>query len=483
MNTKTVAISPSTATSFDTRAARVLALVVLLTGAFLSPLDYFIVNLALPAIHSALHASAAQLQLIVSVYTSAFAVCLVTGGRLGDLVGRKRMFMAGMAGFVLTSLVCALAPTGGVLVGGRLAQGVSAAILVPQILATIRSVFPKEQQTKVMGLYGFVFGFASVAGQIGGGALITLQPFGLQWQSIFLINVPVGLLALVGAWRFVPESRAPHRARIDVRGLVLLSLFFALVVYPLTQGREAGWPAWTFVALAASVPALAAFVYSQRHAARVGRDPLVDLSLFRNPVFAVGLALAFCFYCDSAFFLTYGIYLQTGLGWSPLVAGLAIFPFGAGAILGPLVSPALVRRAGHHVLTVGFTALAVGFALSCVASERVVPGLAFDLGLVLAGIGHGLVLPSVVRIVVGEIEPARAGLASSIVTSMLQVGSAFGATAIGGVFFSALGPHAAAVDYAHAYRDAMAIVSALFVVCIGLAAVLSARAHGKTVRY
>jgi EmrB/QacA subfamily drug resistance transporter len=454
-----------------------LALIVLLTGAFLSPLDYFIVNLALPAIRTGLHASSADLQLIVSVYTSAFAVLLVTGGRLGDLLGRKKMFMAGMAGFVVSSLLCALSPNGSDLVIGRLLQGASAAMLVPQILATIRSVFPKEQQTKVMGLYGFVFGFASVAGQLGGGALITLRPFGLDWQSIFLINVPVGALALIGAWRFVPESRAAHGARIDVRGLVLLSLFFSLVIYPLTQGREAGWPAWTFVAFGASVPVLGLFLLAENQLKKKGGDPLVDLSLFSNPVFSMGLALAFCFYCDSVFFLTYGIYLQSGLGWSALTAGIAIFPFGAGSILGPLLSPSLARRVGNHILTVGFALLAIGFATSCIALLHVVPNVLFFVGLLLAGIGHGLVLPTVVRIVIGEIEPAKAGLASSVVTTMLQIGSAFGATAIGGVFFSAIAGSASKAGYAHAYQMSVAIVSALFAACVVLSIVLAARSH------
>lgn len=167
-----------------------------------------------------------------------------------------------------------------------------------------------------------------------------------------------------------------------------------------------------------------------------GGDPLVDLNLFRNPVFSIGLILAFCFYCDSVFFLTYGIYLQNGLHWSPLEAGVAIFPFGIGSIIGPLLSPGLVRRIGNHILTVGFALLTAGFAISGVALFHAIePNLLFYIGLLFAGMGHGIVLPSVVRIVIGEIEPAKAGLASGVVTSMLQIGSAFGATAISGVFF------------------------------------------------
>ncbi|MGI4812486.1 MAG: MFS transporter [Janthinobacterium lividum] len=453
-----------------------LALTVLLTGAFLSPLDYFIVNLALPAIRSSLHASSAELQLIVSVYTSAFAVLLVTGGRLGDMFGRKRMFMWGMAGFVVSSALCAAAPNGAVLVLGRVLQGAAAAVMVPQILATIRNVFPKEQQARVMSLYGFIFGFASVVGQVGGGALITLRPFGLGWQSIFLINVPVGLLALAGAWRFVPENRAPHGARLDLPGLLLLSIFLALVIYPLTQGREAGWPAWTFFSFTASVPILILFFWMEYRLKQSGGAPLVDLSLFSNPVFSIGLVLAFCFYCDGVFFLTYGIYLQNGLHLSPLAAGIAIFPFGVGSILGPLLSPRLAHRFGNRILTVGFALLALGFALSVGALYlSITPGLLFYVGLLIAGTGHGVVLPSVVRIVIGEIAPAQAGLASSLVTSLLQLGSAFGATAISGVFFSALTAGTSPLDYAHAYQLSIGIVAVLYVACIGLSLLLRSR--------
>lgn len=250
-------------------------------------------------------------------------------------------------------------------------------------------------------------------------------------------------------------------------------------IYPLTQGREAGWPPWARAMLAASVPALAAFVFSQHRANRAGRDRLVELALFRNPVFSVGLLLAFCFYCDSTFFLTYGIYLQSGLGWSAVVAGAAVFPFGAGSILGPLCSPAIVRRIGNHVLTAGFVALALGFGMTAAASLRIVPGGLFYAGLVIAGIGHGLVLPNVVRIVIGEIAPSKAGLAGSIVTSMLQIGSAFGATAIGGLFFSAAARGANAARYAQAYRDSIAVVAALLAVCVVIAALMSGWARRR----
>jgi MFS family permease len=211
---------------------------VLLMGAFLPALDFNIVNLALPAIRNGLRATGGQLQLIISCYASAYAVFLITGGRLGDLYGRKRMFMAGMAAFIIASAICGLAPNGTVLIFGRILQGASAAVMAPQVLATIRTIFSVEEQPRVIGLYGSVFGLASIVGQLLGGALITWHPLGLTWQSIFLINVPVGILALMGAIRFLPEIRPSSRLQVDLVGVLLLSLFLGSIIYPLTSGRE-----------------------------------------------------------------------------------------------------------------------------------------------------------------------------------------------------------------------------------------------------
>lgn len=449
-----------------------LALTVLFVGAFLAPLDYFIVNLALPAIHTGLNATDAQLQLIVSAYASAYAVLLITGGRLGDLFGRRRMFMTGMAGFVVASALCGFAPNGHVLVIARIVQGMAASVMAPQVLATVRAVVPPHQQTRVMGFYGFVFGLASIVGQLGGGALITYQPFGLDWRAIFLINIPVGVLAFIGAWKYVPENQSSTREGVDLKGVALLSLVLILLIYPMTHGREAGWPWWTFAMFALAVPALAAFVATERRVERNGGSPLVDLQLFRNPAFSTGLVLAFLFYCNSAFFLTYGIYLQTGLHWTPLQSGIAIMPFALGFVAGPLTSPAVVRRLGGHVLTLGFSMMAVGFSVTGWAATHAALGVLFYAGLVIAGVGQGLVLPSIMRIVLGEVEPAKAGLASGVVTSTLQIGSAFGTAAISGAFFGALSANASAAGYAYAFQRSLAINAVLMVICIALSVTL-----------
>ncbi|MFC0402770.1 MFS transporter [Paraburkholderia rhizosphaerae] len=450
-----------------------MALVVLLVGAFLAPLDYFIVNLALPSIHAGVAASDAQLQLIISAYASAFAVLLITGGRLGDLFGRKRIFMAGMAGFVIASALCGVATSGTMLVGARILQGMAAALMVPQVLATIRAVVPLHQQTKVIGFYGFVYGLSSIVGQLGGGALITYRPFGLDWRAVFLINVPIGVLAFAGAWKYIPENRQPDRTKVDVIGVVLLSLLLLMLIYPLTHGREAGWPLWTFVMFGLSVPVFAVFIAVEQRIVRGGGFPLVDLQLFRNPAFSIGLVVAFLFYCNSAFFLTYGIYLQTGLHWTPLQAGLAIMPFAVGFVFGPLTSPAVVARIGTHVLTLGFALLAAGFTVTGWAALRhTEPGLLFYAGLVGAGVGHGLVFPSVMRVVLSEVAPEKAGLASGVVNTTLQIGAAFGIAAISGVFFGILQGHDTPQGYARAFEGSLSINAMLLAGCVVLSVML-----------
>lgn len=472
-NTLAPCAPAGTAAAAPPRSHHGWALVVLLVGAILPPLDYFIVNLALPAIRDGIGARPSELQLVVSAYACANAVVQITGGRLGDLYGRKRMFMIGMAGFVVASTLCGLAGSGAVLVGGRVLQGLFAAVLAPQVLATIRSVFSPQEQVRVMGFYGFVFGLAAVIGQLGGGALISLHPFGLGWRAIFLVNVPIGVFALLGSWRFIPESRPPRGQRIDVPGTVLLSLFLLMLVYPLTHGREAGWPLWMVACIAGALPMLGALLAVEARRIAGGRDPLLDVRLLRNPVVVLGLMLAFLFYMLSAFFLSYGIYLQGCLDWSPLASGLAILPLGIGFLASPLLMPRLVDRfGGHRVLMLGFAMLAAGVATAAALAGEHAPGPGFYAGIAAIGIGQGLVLPSVVRIVLAEVDAARAGVASGMVSTMLQIGAAVGAATLGGLFFARLGAQPGALDYVQGFRTAMWALTVVLLVCVALSAAL-----------
>ena len=264
------------------------ALVVLLTGAFLPAFDFFVVNVALPAMHSELGARPADLELVVAGYGLSFAVLLVTGGRLGDLYGRKRLFIIGMVGFTIASAFCGLALSPAMLIASRVLQGLTAALLNPQVLAIVRVTFPEHERARAIGFFGTTLGLASIAAQLIGGGLIQADIFGLGWRPIFLVNVPVGAVALFFAARTLRESRAEGRPTLDPGGIVLATAFLVLLAYPLVEGNGAGWPAWMIVCLLLSAPALLAFVLFEAALQLRGRSPLVNLRLFRDPAFRSG---------------------------------------------------------------------------------------------------------------------------------------------------------------------------------------------------
>lgn len=423
---------------------RWLLLVVLLMGAFLSPLDFFIVNVTLPAIRDSLHASDSALQLVVTGYGATYAVLVVTGGRLGDIYGRKTMFMTGMGGFTLASLLCAAAPSAGMLIAARILQGMSAALLAPQVLSSIRVIFPPEEQGRAMGFYGAVFGLASIAGQLCGGLLLELRPFGLTWQTVFLINVPVGITAMLLAWPLMPENRPARRPRLDIPGMLLVSLTLLLFIYPLIKGREAGWPWWVFVSIGASCVLLYLLLRVERRTA----EPLLDLGLFRHRAFVQGLGIIFLFNHTAAFFMVYPVYLQSGLHWNVLHAGLAVLPYAAGFFIGPAVSWQL----GERSLITGLCLLAAGFLGAWLLHT---PGIGLYIVLLCAGIGHGIVMPVIVRTVLKDVPPEKAGAAAGVVSTAVQLGSALGVAVIGTIFFAVL---SFTEVYATAFMTAMGIL-------------------------
>jgi EmrB/QacA subfamily drug resistance transporter len=430
---------------------RWLALMVLLMGAFLSPLDFFIVNVALPAIKSGLHASAGQLQFVVVAYGATYAVLVVTGGRLGDIYGRKRMFISGMLLFTLSSGVCGLAQDIHLLIVARTVQGLAAAVLAPQVLSSIRIIFPPAEQAKAMGLFGATFGLAAIAGQLLGGLLIRLAPFGYTWETVFMINIPVGLLTIVLAYMVLPETRHPRQPSLDIPGMLLVSAVLFLLIYPLIAGREAGWPWWVFVALAAAVPLLYLFVKTEKSTVANHKDPLIDLALFRDKHFVTGLGIIFLFNATAAFFMVYPVYLQNGLHHDVLYAGMAVLPYALGFFLGPFSSPLLARRLGGGMvlLALGLLALGFGMVIGGVTLQPE-PGILLYAGLLLAGIGHGIVLPSLVRITLAPVMPEKAGMAAGVVSTAIQMGSAVGVAVIGTIFFSVL-------DNSGAFRTAFIV--------------------------
>ncbi|WP_343745657.1 MFS transporter [Chitinophaga sp.] len=445
------------------------ALAVLCMGAFLSPLDFFIVNVALPAIKSSLNASEGGLQLVIAGYGAAYAVLVVTGGRLGDIYGRKRIFLSGMAMFTLTSGVCAMAGDIRVLITARVVQGLSAALLAPQVLSTIRVIFPVKEQPLAMGIFGSVFGLAAIGGQLLGGMLIEAGIFGWTWQSVFMINIPVGVVTGIAGMYILKENRPPVRQRLDIPGMLLITLTLGLFIYPVIMGREAHWPLWVYGCLSASVAAGLCFVYTERYMLQRGKAPLIHLPLFRDRHFVTGLAIIYLYNHTAAFFLVYPYYLQHELHCDVLSAGLAVLPYAAGFFTGPLISPLLARRMGVYIVSLGQGLLAMGFVLVVTGLwHSPEPGGVVQAGLFFAGIGHGIVMPSMMRIILSEVAVSVAGQAAGIVSTAIQVGSVMGVALLGTLFFALLDayPAPAAVSITLGILAVLEVVGLLLVITL-----------------
>ncbi len=461
---------------------RWIALVVLLTGAFLPAFDFFVVNVALPSMQSDLHASPADLELVVAGYGLAFAVLLVTGGRLGDLFGRKRLFIIGMTGFTIASALCGAAISPLMLIASRVLQGLTAALLNPQVLAIIRVTFPDHERARAIGFFGTTLGLASILAQLIGGGLVQADLFGLGWRPIFLVNVPVGAVALFFAARTLRNSRAEGRPTIDWGGIALLSLFLSMLSYPLVEGHSAGWPNWMLWCLIGSVPALAAFVFYEGALQLRGRSPLVNLRLFRDPGFSIGLVMVGTFFGGlSAFFLGLTIFLQQGLGYGPFPTGLVFVGFGIGFFAGSLVSARLARQIGPRAISVGTGLMGTGL-LGIIWLGHAAHGAAPNLFLlwpilIWYGTGQGLALPTLVSSVVGSsrIPAQEAGSASGMFTMLQQTAFSLGVATIMGLFFTVLGNGTTPGDYERALSAALVCNAGLMLVT-GLLAFLLPRA-------
>jgi len=417
------------------------ALPVIIAGALMVVLDFFIVNVALPSIAADLDAHPAELEWIVASYAILEAILLVTCGELGDRLGRRRMYLIGVALFTLASLACAVAPSAGTLISGRIAQGIAGAMLMPQVLAIIGVAFDGAARVKALAIYSMAMGLAAAAAQLVGGALIELDVAGLGWRTCFLINVPIGLAALVAAPRLVPESRAPSAGRVDLAGVVLLTLALTAVVMPLIEGREHGWPAWTWVSLGAAGVLLAAFLHRQRERGRRREGVLVDLSMFRSRRFTAGLGAQTTFWCGQAAFFAYlALYLQAGRSLDALEAGL-VFTIAAVVYVGAAgATEQAVERFGRAAPLCGGLMLAAGHGAMAIAVSEVGVGgsiLALVPGLVLIGAGMGVCLTSLNAILLETFDDQRAGSASGVVSTTQALGNALGVAMAGVVFFAA----------------------------------------------
>lgn len=446
------------------RRGRRLALAVLLAGALLPPVDFFIVNVALPSMRQTLGISAADAQLVLSGYAAAYAVFLVAGGRLGDLYGRRRFFALGVAGFTLASVLCGLAVNGPMLVAGRVLQGLSAAVLVPQALGSIRGLFAGPALGRALGLYGVTIGLGSVAGQFLGGAITQADWFGLGWRMVFLVNVPIGLAALAATWFAVPETSAEDRPTLDIGGAALISLTLACLILPLSEGRERGWPWWCFLLLAATPLLGWAFVAYEARLGRRGGMPILDLALLRIGSFRRGALVAGMFFWTTAFYMLFGIVQQEGQGTDPLHTGLGIMPYGIGLFFGPLLSAPLPPRIQPHLFAIGFGAEIIGYAAIALAMFLDAPAPVVTGTLLFTGFSQGIAMPRLFTMALGEVPARQAGVAAGVVNMMLQIGAAISASGIAAIFFAVLGGGTGAAAYGRALGVAMiALVAALAV--------------------
>ena len=451
------------------------ALAVLLVGAFLAPLDFFIVNVAMPSITSGLAATADEVQLVISGYAIVYAAFLITGGRLGDIFGRKAVFLAGLAGFALASALCGLAWSPTALIMGRLLQALAAAAMAPQALASVHALFPANERGRALGIYGVTLGLSSIAGQLLGGALVGADIDGFGWRLIFLINLPIAAGAFIAALPLLRETRAARRPRLDFGGVLLSVAALTALVLPLIEGRERGWPWWS-IAMLASAPILAeAFRRYEIRLSQRGGEPLVAIEVFRSPGLLRGLGAIATLYAMAAFFLTFSIYLQAGLGRTAFAAGLAILPFSAGFLFGSSASAAVGRRMGTAAPSVGFILSSAGLiALACVvfvAPAGLSPPFApFSAALLMMGLGMGMSIPTMMRVVVERVAQERAGLVGGMVNSTLQVSAAIGVAALGGLFYILLGERTDPQALAHAFAVTMLAVAA----CHGVGALLAA---------
>jgi EmrB/QacA subfamily drug resistance transporter len=405
-------------------------------------LDFFIVNVALPSMQSDLGASNTAVEWVVAGYALTSAVFVITAGRLGDRFGRRRMFSLGLALFTLASAACGAAGTPLELVGGRLLQGVGAALLTPNVLSLVGVLYSGADRLRALSVYGTVMGFAAVGGQLIGGALIAANPAGLGWRSCFLINLPIGIAALLLAPRVIPESRQSGAPGLDKGGTLLATAALTAVVLPLLEGRQHGWPAWTWVSLALAPLLVAGFVAHQRRLSRIGGSPLIDMTLFRHRSFSAGLVTQLCFWAGQAsFFVVLALYLQNGRGLQPLPAGLVFTILAAAYLVASMRAPALSARYGRGVIAWGAVVLASGHGLLLAAVADIGVGgtlLVLVPGLVLVGAGMGLVLAPLASTIMQSLEPERAGAASGMLTTMQNVGNAIGVAVTGVIFFGAL---------------------------------------------
>ncbi len=451
------------------------ALSVTLVAGFMVLLDVSIVNVALPSLRSGLHAGDSDVQWVLSGYALTFGLLLVPAGRLGDARGRRTVFMVGLGLFTVASAACGLAPNAAFLTVARLLQGAAGGLVTPQNSALIQQLFRGQERNRAFGLLGTTIGISTAVGPLLGGALIAMFGTASGWRWVFFVNLPVGLVALPLARRLLPAPppRAEARSQqLDPVGVALLGAAVLMILLPLVQERQWHGPA-KWLLTVAGLATGAAFLGWERRQGRRDRQPLVDLALFRERSYGLGAALSLLYFAGfTAVFFTYTLYLQQGLHYSALLAGLATVPFAAGAAVMSSRGAKAVGSHGRTVIVLGLAAVAAGLALTDLA-VRLVPGHAAGLvaaaPLLLAGLGSGLVISPNQTLTLSSVPPRQSGSAAGVLQTGQRLGSAVGIAAVGAVFFA--GVASSHGDLAAAFRRSLAVIVA-FVVASLLVALL-----------
>ncbi|MFE0103287.1 MFS transporter [Streptomyces sp. NPDC059009] len=446
------------------------ALAIVMTAAFMDLVDVTIVNIAIPSITRDTGASFSQIQWITAGYALAFAAGLITGGRLGDIHGRKRLFLVGITGFTLASALCGFAANPEMLVASRILQGGMAAMMVPQVLSIVHATFPAHERGKVFGLFGAVVGMGAVMGPLLGALLTEWNIAGLEWRPIFLINLPVGIAGLLLGRKFISESKAPKALKLDLVGVVLVVVGLLMVFYPLTRGRELGWPLWGYLSMGGSLLVFAALVAYEKYKTRKDGSPLVELSLFKVKSFAAGIAvqLTFGIVCG-IFFLVWTLYMQTGLGWSALRAGLTGVPFSIAVSVAAGISvQKFVPRFGRKVLQAGALIMAAGIGIYIWEAGHYGQDIAswqMALPLVVMGLGMGLIVAPLTDAILSEVPREHSGSASGLLNTTMQMGNALGLGLVSAVFFGTIDdritPQQIGPEFTDAFQNSLGYAAAV----------------------
>jgi EmrB/QacA subfamily drug resistance transporter len=447
------------------------ALAAVVAAQFMFVVDAFIVNVALPTIAVDLGASAVQIEAVIAVYLIGYATLVITGGRLGDIYGAKRAFVLGILGFTLASLWCGLAQTGPELIIARLAQGATAALMVPQVLATIHILFSDGSRAQAFAIYGVVLGLGGAAGFLVGGALVWLNVAGLGWRSVFFVNVPVGLAITAAALGFMPQVPRRPAVQLDVMGAGVLFAGLLCLIGPLLFGRELDWGAWIWATILVGVAVLVGFLKLESTVAQRGGLPLVDLTLLSDRAFMRGLLAAFCFFfANLSFYLIITLFLQNGLGLNPLEASYAVLPLALAFMIAARQSATRVAKVGLKVLTDGCALQLAGLA-GIVALVTVVrtPSLwLLMVPLAVFGYGQGFVMAPLSGAVLSTVPKSNAGSASGLYGTVQQIANAVGVAVVGALFFAlnAAGLERMALSVSLGLLAAAILTCAAFVACM-----------------